>query len=310
MRPHERLGARYRLASKLLGKDGGWPSLCRDAVTSATVHALEENLDYWAALRSDTSVRPPTAAASQAMPDSADIARATLNIAHALAGHPDTTRLVLDSMDVFDSCGHSSPGGFRPQGQLHHRVSSLGDVQAVIEKANPDHPSATFTSLLARYLSGDNLVPIRTVEVPVLFDQVTFGSVGHLRISELRTGPAGIHPDPKTMAFLGVDKAFNQALRDAWAISPLRASKRSFLWELTDAKTHAPLHHVTGGSLAAAWFVALDELRRGKFWALIHPRKLDPKCATTGSLDGIMLASVKGYENKFKAAVENRLRVV
>ncbi|WP_461186821.1 WD40 repeat domain-containing protein [Arthrobacter sp. Z4-13] len=310
VRPNERLDARYRLASKLLGTDEGWISLCRDAVPTGKLQALEDDQNLWEALSSDTSVRPRAAAGSLATPTSTDIAHAILNIAHALTGRPDANQLVVDSMDILDNCGHSSPAGFRPQNQPNHRNAMLGDVQAVIENANPDHPSATFVSLLARYLSGDDLAPIRTVVVPVLFDQVNFGSVGHLRISEIRTGPAGIHPHPKTMTFLVVDKAFNQALRDAWAISPLRASERCLLWELTDAKTHAPLHHVAGASLGAAWYIALDELKRGKFTTLLRFRKLDPNCAATGSLDGTMLASVKGYENKLKAAAENNLRVV
>jgi hypothetical protein len=310
MRPNKRFGARYRLASQLLDSDDGWITLCREAVAAGTVDDIENDHGYWEALRSDTSARQMAETTSPALPNSPDIARAILNLATALTGHPGSAQLVLDAMETFDRCGHSSPSGFRPQPQLNHGVGMLDNVQAVIENANPDHPSATFTSLLARYLSGDDLSPMRTVVVPVLFDQVTSGSVGHLRISEMRTGPAGIHPHPKAMTFLAVDKQFNQALRDAWAISPLRASNRCFLWELTDAQTHAPVRHVAGASLGAAWYVALDELRRGKFFTLLRPQTLDPNCAATGSLNGTMLASVKGYDNKFQAATENNLRVV
>ncbi|MBT2565919.1 hypothetical protein J7I84_05290 [Arthrobacter sp. ISL-85] len=110
------------------------------------------------------------------------------------------------------------------------------------------------------------------------------------------------------MVFFAGDQAFIQAMRDAWAISPkLRSSQRSFMWELIDQQERRPLRNVSGSSLGAAWYVAFDALKYKKFLAL---KSLDPNCAATGALDNTALASVTGYDNKFRAAASNNLRVV
>lgn len=311
MTQHEDAAARHVLSLKLLGIDGGWVDMCREALADGTLTSLEADSKVWEALESESSLHlldfdeedPPNLASS---------ARAVIKLARALAGEEPVGTSVLNAMERFDRSGLGSPSGYRPPLTVDHPAQTkLGSVLLTIDKASPDHPSAAFTSLLARYLSGEELKSVRTVEVPVLFDQITAGSVGQLRITEIRHGPAGIHPSPRSMMFLTSDHAFVQALRDAWAISPrIRSSQRSFIWELIDKQASRPLRNVAGSSLGAAWYVALDALKHNKFRASLSLKSLDPSCATTGALDDTLLTSVKGYDNKFQAAVKNDLRVV
>ncbi|MEO5316203.1 hypothetical protein PV772_19145 [Pseudarthrobacter sp. CC12] len=308
MTGHEHAAARHRLSRQLLGIDGGWVDMCREALAEGTLASLECDSKTWDAFESEVS-GPFLNFADEDSSTLVGPARAVLSLARALAGEEPAGTAVLSAMERFDRSGLGSPSGYRPSLTTGNTArTKLEAVLVAIEKASPDHPSAAFTSLLARYLSGEQLKGIRTVEVPVLFDQMTGGSVGRLRINEIRQGPPGVHPSPRSMVFFAGDQAFVQAMRDAWAISPkLRSSQRSFMWELIDQQERRPLRNVSGSSLGAAWYVAFDALKYKKFLAL---KSLDPHCAATGALDNTALASVTGYDNKFRAAASNNLRVV
>ncbi|MFE3443348.1 hypothetical protein ACFXNW_09985 [Nocardia sp. NPDC059180] len=135
------------------------------------------------------------------------------------------------------------------------------------------------------------------------------GEVGTLRLTLLADGPSGLHPDPRHMHFLQADDAFVDAIGAAWAVAGLDATSACVVWSLigTDAR---PVNAVSGGSLAAAFAVGLDDLTPQRRSRRIRVRRLDPRCAITADLDGHHLVRVDGYDAKIEAARTAGLRVI
>jgi hypothetical protein len=174
-----------------------------------------------------------------------------------------------------------------------------------------DVPCRGFLGLLALELTGGAPAGRHEVATSVLFDRRFDGGSATLRIALRPSGPAGIYPDPARMAFLIADPEFQEAVRRAWAASPLAASGLCVVWSVLDGDE--PCVDLARGSLGAAFAVALRELhRRLSLRRRLAPRTLDPRSAITAGLgpDGEGLEVVAGYASKLDAARRARLRRV
>ncbi|MDQ0618251.1 WD40 repeat domain-containing protein [Arthrobacter globiformis] len=308
MRPGQDREERHQLLTRLLLPERGWVNICRAAVREGDVAALAQRTPYWDAFAAERRHLRPSATGIEPV-TATTTARAVLGLARALSDDRFTEESVRLALDVFNQCGLTSPSASHEPFALPTETP-LDRVLSEIELLRPGNPSADFTVLLARRLAGQDIKIVRKVEMPVLFDQTTAGSVGYLIVSETADGPAGLHPDPQSMSFLAADDSFQRAIANAWALVPENTTKRSFIWEIRDAATGQPVQQVAGDSLGLAWFVALDSFRLGKALTLLRLKKLDPLCAVTGRIEHARPASVEGYENKFKAAEGRGLRIV
>jgi WD40 repeat protein len=279
------------------------------------VAALEEEGPLWPKPSSQPSPQLDTAARlvdEQGDGPALSAARAIVSVALALA---DPT---LAATELRRSIRHWQRANVVPDGLpaaipatlFHHDDAALRSVLVRADELKAGPPSA-YTALIALTLvSTDTLNPQTSVEVPVLFDRERVGSSAILRLGAVRSGPIGLYPDPCRMAFLAADEDFAAALEAAWAASGGRLHDRCVTWAILDHGV--PCNIVTGGSLGAAFAVALDELAR----KLSRPtgmrlKRLDHHCAVTGSVDAQQrLRQVRGYPNKLEAARDAKLRVV
>jgi hypothetical protein len=113
------------------------------------------------------------------------------------------------------------------------------------------------------------------------------------------------------MAFLAADPEFAESLGMAWRSSPEEIRNQCVVWDISD--DDRPLRGmVEGGSLGGALGVGLHELRRAsRPMGRARVRRLDPRCAITGSLDSEgRLLPVRDYRPKFEAARRQRWRMV
>jgi hypothetical protein len=170
-----------------------------------------------------------------------------------------------------------------------------------------EDPVAGYAQLVLLALAGALQPTVGRVHVSVVFGNKRSGKLS-LRVQP--GGPAGLYPDPQRMAFFVANDEFAAALGEAWATSSRSVRRQCVLWDIADEGT--PVDHVTGDSLAAAFGVGLNELRRGKNRLRhLNPRSLDPRCAITGALDrNGVLQPVGHYESKFQAAAKKHWRIV
>ncbi|MEV6279467.1 WD40 repeat domain-containing protein [Nocardia sp. NPDC051832] len=175
-------------------------------------------------------------------------------------------------------------------------------------------PARGFGVLLALELADQRPPTRRVSRIPVLF--ATFdrgglqGEVGTLVLQQLDRGPSGLHPDPAWMAFLQADEEFTDSLAAAWETSRLAATDACVVWSIR-VDRGAPANRISGGSVAAALAVALDDLApRYRRFRHLRPRRLDPRCAVTAGLAGHDLTRVAGYPDKLQAAQQHSLHVV
>lgn len=291
------------LVQRLMGNEQEWLAQCRSALAAGTTAWLLED---------GIRTLEGGAFAESAGTSALEIATACAELTAALANGTVTPAHLTPVLIALENGRPISvPSGSKSAWpDVAGKLPNLSQVLAVIHYRRENHQSAGFTALLARYLAGEEFKTYREADLPVLFDQGgNNGSVGHLRLQVLKNGPPGVHADPRQMTFLTVDGEFNSALRDAWTHSKHYNRDTCIIWSLTDAKTQAPVRHVTGASLGAAWAVALDELAPRPFVRKLR-KKLDPSCAVTARIDGSNLESVSGYENKIAAAGQRQLRVV
>jgi hypothetical protein len=306
MRASQDRAERQRLLTSLLRPKEGWVDLCRTAVADNNVSALLDHKPYWEAFGADEYIHQPVPGISGSADSSA---RALISLARALTEKDHSESFVREALHTFNTCGLTSPSAAH-EPYTNRTETSLDRVLQEIELLRPGNPSADFTALLARHLHGHDLKVLRRVEIPVLFDLTRTGSVGYLAVSEIADGPAGLHPSPASMSFLAVNAEFQRAIADAWALAPKSTTKRSFIWEITDATTGDPVRQIAGASLGLAWFAALDAFKLNKAGTLFRLKKIDPLCAVTGRLEDGRPGSVEGYENKISAAEEQGLRIV
>nr|BFE74456.1 hypothetical protein GCM10020092_077570 [Actinoplanes digitatis] len=172
----------------------------------------------------------------------------------------------------------------------------------------PDAAAFGLLDLLVRALTGEFPRRRREAQTPVLFDRRSTGGHGTLRLTLLDGGPPGLYPDPRAMLFLVGDRWFAQALDVAWRTAGKSLHRRCVVWRLTTDDT--PCDEVTGGSLGAAFGVALTDLAR-RTPPPIRVRRLDRRRAITAGLEPDQrLSPVTGVPNKLEAAVRRRLRVI
>lgn len=188
-----------------------------------------------------------------------------------------------------------------------------------------DQPARGFAILMALELVGMRPKVIRAARVPVLFATSEGGQAGTLTLSQLKGGPSGLHPDPASMAFLKADKAVVDSIAAAWAATRLAETDACLVWSIT-VGSGQPAKLVKGGSMGAAYAVALDDLAprstslhrvlkripavEQSLARLLRPRTLATDCAVTAGLDGLNLTEVTGYGEKLAAAQQHSLRVV
>jgi WD40 repeat protein len=191
------------------------------------------------------------------------------------------------------------------------------------ETALPADSGWAMTSLVERLL-GDPAARLHSkVRVPVLFDRPhdSGGLAGWLEIGELPAGPAGLYPDPRVMSFTRAeDGSFAEGLSRAWEYARAhgRVKGRCVLWRLSFESRDGPVFSIVGGSLGAAFAIALREVlafpaARRPSWTWLHAKFRGPRpgCAVTGVLgpDG-RLSAVGALERKLAAAQAKGWRVV
>jgi WD40 repeat protein len=179
----------------------------------------------------------------------------------------------------------------------------------------------------------------RVVRVPVVFARpgdrtASKGVAGTLELRDFPPGPAGLFPDPRGMRNRRADAAFAAGLGHAWQFAADGSRHgRCVLWHLS-LDGGVPDYAIDGGSLGAAFAVALRELLRRPRGSRPGPLGvaraffvgLRPKCAITGTLavqqppaydqetprtaDGLRLDLVGDMDAKLDAAQAKGLRLV
>jgi WD40 repeat protein len=257
---------------------------------------------------------------------------ATEAVAQALSGGiPDADgsgdQHLRPAMRYWADAGLLVPASCGP-GQIPGRTLSGMDprlrrrLRAVMRVSDNQQGSAAWAMVALTALRLAGVRPRRgsITRVPVLFDRTdTAGGIsGVLEIREFPGGPAGLYPDPEAMSFTLADEEFTRALAAAWSYASRgRTADHCVMWRLT-IEGDVPVHSIGGGSLAAAFAVALREhiekrasLRRP--WTPVRAAFLGlrPRCAITGAIaSGDALAAVGGMEAKIEAARARNWRLV
>ncbi|MFC9897267.1 WD40 repeat domain-containing protein [Nocardia sp. NPDC127579] len=208
-------------------------------------------------------------------------------------------------------------------------ITSGGDllgstVRYLLGRGN--QPGRGYAILAALELVGKRPKRLRSTKIQLLFGSYNGrgGVVGRLHLDQLEHGPSGLHPDPASATFLRADEAFASALATAWSASSLADTDACVLWSIS-LDSGAPANTIDGGSAAAAFAVALDDLAPGKpIVRLLHLRhlrlrRIDGDCAVTAGLHDTgsgpsparhRLTVVDRYADKLAAAKKHGLRVV
>ncbi|MDN5544251.1 MAG: hypothetical protein L0H03_03145 [Rhodococcus sp. (in: high G+C Gram-positive bacteria)] len=173
--------------------------------------------------------------------------------------------------------------------------------------------SRGFAILSALEVSAARPPTKRESQIAVLFavPGTGGGASGKLRLSRLESGPSGIHPDPALMSFLIADNEVLTSIERAWEQSALADTDACVVWSVV--RDDAPCNIINGGSMGAAFAVALDDLApRHRIRGRLRRRKIDEDCAVTAGLDETRtnLTKVFGYREKLRVASERGLRVV
>lgn len=332
--PEELAYDRRLLRSRLLAGDDSWLARCADALTqdASPIAALSDSLENprssvhralgeggglsWARPEPD---RKPLA-------DEVTPEQATAQMVATLAAvlHPTTprtdeeiTRAVTDAMAHCRRSGLQSVGGrvlsAEPLGAVTEPLARVLDEVTTQARTESGLSSRGFLTLLALELCGLRPETTTTSRVPVLFRSTASersGTAGTLTLSLRAGGPRGIHPDPSQMAFLQADSAVAESIDAAWAAWDLDSSDDCVTWSVTGGHGR-PILALRGESMAAAFAVALDDLRPGRgIRRHLRLRSLDRNCAVTAGLSGQSLTPVTGYEAKLQAARDMDLRVV
>lgn len=312
----DRAKARQKL-EWLIGRDQGWLARCKAAVAagqeaavaladlSDDLNAIQLAADPWLVdndrerLLGDDVVDRPALVSAQRI----------AAMAQAMAGAGDLEVATTRLLDCAQACGLVSVPDGPPDGEF------IGRVPYSRHAFGADHPSSGYVALLIAELTGelDRSHLSTETSMAVLFDRRIGGAVGRLRLSVLRGGPPGLHPDPRTMSFLQADVALCAGARVAWQQSALASSGLCVLWSVTDDGT--PCNEIRGGSLSAAFAVALNDLAPTTGWTRkvvrwLRPRRLDRRSTVTAGLDGPALTEVRGYQPKLAAAGRQGIRVV
>lgn len=177
-----------------------------------------------------------------------------------------------------------------------------------------DAPSRGYGVLMALELTGQRPARLAESRTSVAFSSFLaegrVGEIGTLRLELLADGPSGLHPDPARMQFLRTDRAFTDGLSAAWSSSGLLLGGACVVWAI-EMDSGAPANSVRGGSMAAAFAVALDDLApRSRYLRSLRPHRVDPKCVVSAGLSGQSLTAVGGLPHKISAAQAKQMRIV
>ncbi|WP_156959785.1 WD40 repeat domain-containing protein [Nocardia sp. BMG51109] len=327
------------LLETLTGAPQLWLSTCRDAVAAGPDATRELLTDHRATrvlarLSRTTWKRPPRrpdgAVDVDALleeegeqPDAPNRpAGADLSAAYAMAAMAGA---LSGAIDVGDGCAtflaHADRAGLHsvgtqllPAGTSVTSHSDPGRAVILHLLGQGSRPPRGYGILLALELADRRPAHLRATHIPVLFATYDSngrgGEAGTLHLQQVRGGPSGLHPDPARMGFLQADEDFIEGLRQAWSTSRLADSDACVLWSVT-VDRGAPANQISGGSMAAAVAVALDDLApRHPRLRHLRPRRLDQTCAVTAGLSGLALTPVTGYADKITAAQHHSLRVI
>ena len=320
----------------LVGANQGWLKRCRAAASgnpTAIAELTDESSPAARALQAgDTRTAPAPTGDPLAPLVSYDwqVAATIRSLTLALAGQLDA-REAVDAVFRLAHQAHLASGDeMGPTPGLADEnpdPADLGGAFAPVmqEIRRRRHDQARpFVELLALDLTGNFPTTVDTITVPVVFAGDTrdafglgatgVGATGKLVLELLSSGPPGLHPNPGDMCFLRADGGFSASIRQAWACAPPRLKAACVTWTLrlgTDAAQ--PVTSISGGSLAAAVAVALNELTTHKrIRRSLQPRNLDPRCAITAAVadQAGALTGVTGLDRKVAAAADARLRLI
>ncbi len=147
-------------------------------------------------------------------------------------------------------------------------------------------PAIGYARLMSQALSGTLAQPAHPVHVAVVFGRPAGGSHGKLTLAVQPAGPRGLYPDPRSMTFVAADDKFAESLDIAWRGAPEDLMDQCVVWDVSD-RGRPFRDRIDGDSLGAAFGVGLHELSRAtRPTAKARVRRLDPRCAVTGRLDG------------------------
>ncbi|MEV0769489.1 WD40 repeat domain-containing protein [Nocardia salmonicida] len=307
---------RTRIA-ELTGAKQAWLRICREAVSDgpkATTHLLAEDSEAAAVLADTEAKWKRTDEPAPAIDPSLSAARALAGLARALTGVAETEQACDTFLDHARLSGLHSVGTQLLDAEHVPAAGELHLREVVLHAMQTAEPARGFAVLAALEVAGRRPKTIRACEVPVLFarhdEDGRRGEAGALRLTQLKTGPSGLHADPSSMGFLQADRAVTKAMESAWRTSSLAMGNACVVWSIR-LQGGAPANAVAGGSLAAAVAVALDDLApRWQRVRQLRPRRLDAKCAVTADLDGMALLPVTDYGAKLRAARKHQLRAV
>jgi WD40 repeat protein len=339
----EELGS-LQLFEKLTGSEQLWWRCCRDAARVQPYWLLDGDHDRALRVISDTELVASRGAVSRAA-EAADLVCRALAAPAGPARSAATLReVVARAADCWDgSPAVLVPGeaSFTPEtaaaSAAPHLQVQIGRVLACLDNVTTDARQA-MVAVCALLLAADQPGPGRVVRVPVVFarpgDRTSKGVAGTLELREFPPGPAGLFPDPSGLRNRRGDATFDAGLRLAWQFAAgTGRSSRCVLWRLS-LDGGVPDYAIDGGSLGAAFAVALRELLRrprGSHSGFLDvPRAffvgLRPRCAITGVLatqrpsayenqasrvaEGAWLDEVGDMDAKLDAAIAKGLRLI
>jgi WD40 repeat protein len=334
-----------QLHEKLTGSERLWWRCCRDAVQSQPYWLQHGDHDKALQVISGTELVTSEGAVSRA-------AEAANLVCRALAEPAGSARAASVLSEVIAQAAECWNGGpavlsadepvFAPEKAVASAGPSLRgrvrEVLACLDGIGTDAGQAMVV-ICALLLAAERPDAGRVVRVPVVFARpgalpvASKGVAGTLELREFPSGPPGLFPDPRGMRNRRADPAFDASLTLAWQFATGADGGRCVLWHLT-LDGGAPDHAIDGGSLGAAFAVALRELLRrprgSRPGLLAVPRAffigLRPRCAITGVLamqrpaaygqvtaqaaDGPWLDKVGDMDAKLDAAKTRGLRLV
>jgi WD40 repeat protein len=335
-----------QLFEKLTGSEGLWWRCCRDAAQGR--HSWLVHSDHDEALRviRDTELKDSRCAVWRAAEAAGLISRGLAAPAGSARPGSLLREVVVRAADCWDgSPAVLAAGGasLMPESAAASAVPSLrdrvGGVLACLDSVSTDARQA-MVAICALLLAAARPDAGRVVRVPVVFARPGQGAVaprgvaGTLELREFPPGPAGLFPDPRELRSRRTDPQFDAGLRLAWQFATgANRGGRCVLWRLS-LDGGVPDYAIDGGSLGAAFAVALCELLRTSRGSrpapLAVPRAfftgLRPGCAITGVLasqrpsaygqpasrtaSGPWLDQVGDMDAKLEAAGAKRLRLV
>ncbi len=319
-----------RARAELTGAQQQWITHCREAVAGGPgdTRALlaADGTEYAALAQSHSTVQHDGAdprSNDEVVNRVEDVRSLELSAAQAIA---DMAKGLTGVVEPEAAC--AALLGLTDEAGLHSVGTQLVPAGSTITSASQPHlrdivlhlvgqgisPGRGFAILMALELAGERPKRLRSASIPVLFAsrnaEGRIGKAGTLRLVQLREGPSGLHPDPGTMAFLRVDAAVVNSVTDAWKTTSLSESDACVVWSVSVERGN-PARFIEGGSMGAAFAVALDDLApRWSRLRQLRPRKLANDCTATAALNGRALKPVTHYGEKLRAAQQHSLRVV